>query len=72
MRLVAIAVGILESLLLAWYLSYAIRSEMLPEYHRFAIISWSAFLCVYVLTSAYLLRQDSKGFLGHEMTPAVT
>ena len=66
-RLIAIALGILESLLLAWYLTYAIPTKLLAEYHRFAIISWLAFLCIYVLTSVFLVRLNGKGSLGREM-----
>jgi hypothetical protein len=61
-RLIAVGLGLLDSLLLVFYLRFAIPSPILPEFRPLALLCWSVFLGIYSVNTIFLLRPSIKAF----------
>jgi hypothetical protein len=70
-RLIAVGLGLFEAFLLVFYLRFAIPSPILPEFRPLALLSWSAFLCIYTVSAIFLLRPSIKTFFRRNLTPGL-
>ena len=69
-RLIAIGLGVFESLLLAFYLRLAIPSPILPEFRPLALLCWSVFVGIYSVNTIFLLRPGIKAFFVRNLSSA--
>jgi hypothetical protein len=70
-RYFAVVLGILESLLLVDYLTYAIPSPLVPDLRPFAVSSALGFLGIYSFSAMYLLLPSTKKPFGDNAAPEV-